>query len=130
MPDQRASRKLARFERQVSRTGIITTYLSLRLVARRGFIDSYYVRVKLALNFRQLMQCRELGFGLLQDGNVGISIFPQREEFIIGGASLHGSFLHRIGAPELQMRECPDGPVLYNTAVVDDFLENGNSFAG
>jgi hypothetical protein len=41
MPDQRASRKLARFQRWVSRTGIITTNVILRSVVIRRFLNVY-----------------------------------------------------------------------------------------
>jgi hypothetical protein len=32
-----------------------------------------------------LLQLRVLGFGLLQDGDVGVGVFPEREEIFIGG---------------------------------------------
>ena len=33
-----------------------------------------------------LLQPRVLGLGLLQDGDVGVGIFPQGEEVLVGGA--------------------------------------------
>jgi len=33
----------------------------------------------------QLLQLRVLGFGLLQDGNVGVGVFPEGEEVFVGG---------------------------------------------
>ena len=41
-PDERRNRKLE-LAGKMSRTGIITTYLVLRLVVRRGFLDIYLV---------------------------------------------------------------------------------------
>jgi hypothetical protein len=32
-----------------------------------------------------LQQLRILRFGLLQDGNVGVSVFPEGEEVLVGG---------------------------------------------
>jgi hypothetical protein len=38
------------------------------------------------------------GLGLLEDGNVGIGVFPEREEILIGGAGFRGVALQCIGA--------------------------------
>ena len=32
-----------------------------------------------------LLQLRVLRFGFLQDGNVGVGVFPQREKIFVGG---------------------------------------------
>ena len=37
---------------------------------------------------RLSLQLRVLGFGLLQDGYVGVGVFPQREEILVVGQSL------------------------------------------
>jgi hypothetical protein len=34
----------------------------------------------------QLLQLRVLRLGLLQDGDVGVGVFPERKEILIGGA--------------------------------------------
>jgi hypothetical protein len=34
---------------------------------------------------KRLLQFRVLGFGLLQDGDVGVGIFPQDQEVFVGG---------------------------------------------
>jgi len=34
---------------------------------------------------KALLQLRVLRLGLLQDGDVGVSVFPEREEFFVGG---------------------------------------------
>jgi hypothetical protein len=36
-----------------------------------------------------LLQLRVLGFGLLQDGNVGVGVFPEGEEIFVVGESTH-----------------------------------------
>jgi hypothetical protein len=45
-------------------------------------------------------QLRVLGLGLLQDGDVGVGVFPQREEVLICRAGLGGLALKRIGAAQ------------------------------
>jgi hypothetical protein len=53
-----------------------------------------------------------------EDRNVGVGIFPQREEILIGfgGVALHG-----IGSADLEMRECADGFVGHKSAMVEVF---------
>ena len=43
---------------------------------------------------------RVLSLGLLQDGNVGVGVFPKREEILIRGAGMRGVALDHVGAPE------------------------------
>jgi hypothetical protein len=45
-----------------------------------------------------LPQLRVFGLGLLQDGDIGVGVFPQREEVLIRGACLGAIALHGIGA--------------------------------
>jgi hypothetical protein len=44
------------------------------------------------------MNLQIFGFGLLQDGNVGV--VPECEEILIRGACFGGVALHRVGAAE------------------------------
>src|SRR3974377_1281948 len=46
------------------------------------------------------------GFGFLQDGDVGVGVFPEDEEILIGGLCLGSVALHRLGSTDLKMREC------------------------
>jgi hypothetical protein len=68
-----------------------------------------------------LLELRVLGFGLLQDGDAGVCIFPQRKKVLISGAGFGGVALQDLGAGEAKMRERADGFVLHNTALVKDF---------
>src|SRR5713226_5109592 len=77
----------------------------------------------------QLLQLRVLCFGLLQDGDVGVGVFPEREEILICRLGFGGVALHGIGSTDLEMRECSNGFVEHNTAMVEDFLELGGGFA-
>src|ERR1700674_3299446 len=63
--------------------------------------------------------------GLVQDGDIGVGVLPQRQEIIVCGAGLGGVALQRVGSAELQMRECADGFVLYDAAMVQNFLKLG-----
>jgi hypothetical protein len=45
-----------------------------------------------------LLQLGVLGFGFFQDGDVGIGVFPQREEILIGGSGFRRVSGHPIGA--------------------------------
>ena len=42
----------------------------------------------------KLLQLREFRLGLLEDGNVRVGVFPEREEILIGRLGLGGVALH------------------------------------
>src|SRR5664279_6183064 len=59
----------------------------------------------------------------MEDGDVGVSIFPESKEILI---RLAGGFLvahHRLGPPELQVRKSTKDEISYNSPVVEHFLE-------
>src|SRR5271170_2302872 len=86
---------------------------------------------------RPLLQLRVLGFGLLQDGDVGVGVFPEREEILVGGErtdaggigirSLRGSRLQGIGTSHSQMRQSSSPAVPDDAAVVKYLLKLGGS---
>jgi hypothetical protein len=76
-----------------------------------------------------LLQLRVFGFGLLEDEDVGVGVFPEREEILISRLGLRAVALHGIGSADLKMGECSDGFVDYNSAMVENFLELGDDFA-
>jgi hypothetical protein len=45
---------------------------------------------------------------LLQDGDIGVSVFPEGEEVLLGGFGSGGVALHVIGAAQLKMSKCTD----------------------
>jgi hypothetical protein len=51
------------------------------------------------------LQLGVFDFGLFEDGNVGIGVFPEGEEILIRGAGFGGVALQHIGASELNMNE-------------------------
>ena len=75
------------------------------------------------------MQLRALRFGFLQDGDVGVGVFPQREEVVVRGAGFRSVALHGVSAGEAEMRERSNGFVDHNTSMVQDFLKLSRSFA-
>ena len=50
------------------------------------------------------LQRRVLRFGLLQDGNAEVGVFPQREEILIYCVGFGGLVLHGIGPADLEAR--------------------------
>ncbi len=61
-----------------------------------------------ALEFHELgsanssLQVRVLRFGLLQEGDVRVGVFPEREEVFIGGERLGGIACHGVGTTDLK----------------------------
>ena len=88
-------------------------------------------------NKRALLQLRVLGFGLLQDGDVGVGVFPEGEEIFVGSecsdagsigvCSLRVFRLQRIRTRHAQMRQRSRPAVPNDAAVVENFLELGIS---
>jgi hypothetical protein len=55
------------------------------------------------------MQFGELGLGLLQDGDVGVGVFPEGEEVLVGCAGSGSVALHGESATELKMGKSTNG---------------------
>jgi hypothetical protein len=69
------------------------------------------------------LQLGVLRLGLLQDGDVGVGVFPEGEEVLVGGAGLGSVAAHRVGSTELKVCECTQRKVLYHAAMVEQLLE-------
>jgi hypothetical protein len=76
----------------------------------------------------KLLQLRVLRLGLLEDGDVRVGVFPEREEILIGGFCLGGVTLHGVRSAKLEMRQSADGLILDDTRMVKNFLELGRGF--
>ena len=50
---------------------------------------------------RELLQLAVFGLGLLQDGDVGVGVFPAREEVLILSFCFAAVAFHRIGAAQI-----------------------------
>ena len=70
-----------------------------------------------------LLQLRVLRLSLFQDGDVGVGVFPQREEILIRGVGLRRIALQGIGAGAAEMRERTDGFHDHKAAMVEELLE-------
>ena len=57
-----------------------------------------------SLDHRSL-QIRVFSFGLLQDGNVGIGVFPVRKEIIVGGLCFSGVARESVSTCEAEMND-------------------------
>src|ERR1700747_122079 len=56
-------------------------------------------------------------------GIVGVGVFPQCKEILLGSASFGNGILQGLGAGETEMGECADWSVDHHAAMVDDFLK-------
>jgi hypothetical protein len=52
----------------------------------------------------ELLQLRVLRLGLLEDGNVRVGVFPEREGILIGRLGLGGVALRGVGASDWPLR--------------------------
>jgi hypothetical protein len=74
------------------------------------FARSLYSSVLPGWNFKRLqagrilLQLRVFRLGRDEDGNVGVGVFPQREEILISRLGLGGVALHGVGAAETETR--------------------------
>ena len=71
------------------------------------------------------MQLRVLRLGLLQNEDVGIGVFPESEEVLIGFARTFLVSTHRFGTSQLQVRERSQRKVQDDAAVIEELLELG-----
>ena len=89
-----------------------------------------YAEVPYREPLRALLQLRVLRLGLHQDGDVGVGVFPEREEIFVGGegagaggvgiCSPRGSRLQGVGTSHAQMRQRSRPAVPDNPAVVEN----------
>src|SRR6202022_1791480 len=88
---------------------------------------------------RRLLQLRILRLGFLQDGDVGVGVFPEREEVLVGGErpdaggigirALRGSRLQGIGTSHSQSRQRSRPAIPDDAAVVENLLKLGGGSA-
>src|ERR1700676_4765609 len=80
-------------------------------------------------NLFLLLQLRVLRLGLLQDGDVGVGVFPEREEILISGTSLGGVTGHGVGASQLEMGDGASHHVHDDTSMIQHLLKLGSGRA-
>src|SRR5437868_15325428 len=69
------------------------------------------------------LQLCVLRLGLLQDGNVGVGVFPERKEVLIGALCFGCVAVHCVGATKLKLRERTQRKIKHDTAMVQKLLE-------
>src|ERR1700694_1100681 len=69
------------------------------------------------------LQLRVLRLGFLQDRDVGVGVFPEGEEVLIGGASLGGVSLQRVRTSQAEMGQYARREVHNNATVLEQFLK-------
>jgi len=69
------------------------------------------------------LQFRVLGFGLLQDGDVGVGVFPEGEEILIGGFRFGRVALQGVGAAKAETRQCTMRCIKYDATVLQNSLK-------
>ena len=62
---------------------------------------------------------------MLEDGDVGVGVFPEGEEILIGGAGFCGVAGESVGAGEFEMSQGADEAIGDKAAMVEDFLKLG-----
>src|SRR5436309_12794274 len=71
----------------------------------------------------ELLQLPVLYLGFLQDGDVGVGVFPEREEILVRALRFGGVACHRVGTSELKTRQCSGHKVHDDAAMVEELLE-------
>jgi hypothetical protein len=66
------------------------------------------------LVIRRSLQLAVFSLSLFEDGDIGVSVFPECEKILIRGAGFGGVALHYVGAGEAEMRKCSNGFVQHN----------------
>src|SRR5216683_826783 len=80
-------------------------------------------------SYCNLMQLRVLRLGFLQDGDVGVGVFPEGEEVLVCALRFDGVVREGVGTGQSQMRQCADEIVLHHAGVVENLLELGGGSA-
>src|ERR1035441_595165 len=74
---------------------------------------------------KRLLQFRVLRLGFFQDGDVGVGVFPEDEEVLVGTLRFGSVAGEDIRAGELQVGERAEQEVLHDSGVVEELLEFG-----
>jgi hypothetical protein len=75
----------------------------------------------------RLLQLGVFGFCSDEDGDIGVGIFPEREEIVVGGASLRRVALQCIGAGKAEVRDGSRFTRPYQPSTAENFLKLGSS---
>jgi len=106
--------------------GALTSRPNMRRMLRQRVAGGQCERA--TITSERLLQLSVLGFGLLQDGDVGVGVFPEGEEVFVGGLRLGRVTCHRVRTTDLKMSNCSDGFIGHRATMVEDFLKLCGSF--
>jgi len=73
--------------------------------------------------FRQLLQLRVFRFGFLQNGDVGIGVFPQRKELIVGLSAFVDLTHHFVRSAQAQVRQRHKYRGCIDASVIEQLLK-------
>ena len=76
----------------------------------------------------QSTQLRVFRLGLLEDRDVGVGVFPECEEILVGSLCLGLISRQSERSAELQVRQCADGIADHDPAVIENLLEFRGGF--
>src|SRR5580704_16901793 len=79
---------------------------------------------------RVLLQFGVFGFGLEEDGEVGVGVFPEGEEVLVGGAGFGGVVGEDGGTGDAEVGEGVDDVAVSQSGGVEDSLELSLSLGG
>src|SRR5271168_146581 len=75
------------------------------------------------------MQLRVLRLGFFQDRYIGVVVFPEGEEILIGGLCLCLVTRQSVRSAQLQVRKCANGIGGNEATVIEDLLEFRGGFS-
>jgi hypothetical protein len=78
-------------------------------------------------NLSQLLQLRVLRLGFLQDGDVGVGVFPEGQKILVSGLGFRGVAGEDISAGKAEMRQRTQRKVDDYAAVVRKLLEQATT---
>ena len=69
------------------------------------------------------MELRVFGSRVLEDGDVSVGVFPQREEIVVSRLCLRWIARQHVGSAQLQVRERTDRIADHNPSMIENLLE-------
>jgi hypothetical protein len=73
------------------------------------------------------VQLRVFCFGLLQEGDVRVGVFPERGEVLVGALGFALVSRQNVGPAQFQVRQCADGLTPDDAGVIENLLKLSGS---
>ena len=71
----------------------------------------------------RLLQLRVLCLGFFEDGDIGVGVFPEGEEILVGSFRFGGVTGEGIRAGELEMGERTEQEILHDSGMIEELLK-------